>query len=58
MGLLTLARYVLETSLMHYEFVQCSESRIAAAAMLLALRMRKWSEWVGVSGKHVAELSG
>lgn len=36
---LTLARYILETSLMFYEFVSVSESLMAAAATLLALKM-------------------
>jgi hypothetical protein len=44
MEILTLARYILETSLMHYEFVRCLESKIAAAAFLLALRMKKAAE--------------
>lgn len=39
MNTLTLARYILETSLMYYEFVSASESKIAAGAFLLALKM-------------------
>jgi hypothetical protein len=39
MELLTLARYILETSLMNYEYVTESESRMAAAAMALAIQM-------------------
>jgi cyclin B len=41
MELLTLSRYILETSLLHYEFVTERESRVAAAAFALALRMSK-----------------
>jgi len=42
---LTLARYVLETSLMHYEFVQLPESLVAAAALKLALKIRDNADW-------------
>jgi hypothetical protein len=40
MGTLTLARYVLETSLMSLHFSRMSESLIAAASLLLAKRMK------------------
>ncbi len=46
MATLTLARYVLETSLMFYEFVRVSDSLMAAACFLLALRMKKLGDWV------------
>ena len=39
MELLTLSRFILETSLTHYEFVTERESRMASAAFALALRM-------------------
>ena len=42
---LTLARYILESSLLHYEFVDCSPSKIAAAALLLAFKMKNSHEW-------------
>ena len=42
---LTLARYILETSLLHYEFVDCSQSKIAAAALNLAFRMKNNGVW-------------
>uniref|UniRef100_T1INA5 Uncharacterized protein n=1 Tax=Strigamia maritima TaxID=126957 RepID=T1INA5_STRMM len=42
---LTLARYILETSLMEYEFVVVSDSKLAAASLYLALQMQKTSEW-------------
>jgi hypothetical protein len=40
MGTLTLARYALELSLMSLRFCRMSESKIAAAALLLAKRMK------------------
>ena len=45
METLTLARYILESSLIHYEFVDCSQSKIAAAALNLAFRMKGCGEW-------------
>jgi len=45
MELLTLARYILESSLLQYEFVDCSPSKIAAAALLLAFKMKRCHEW-------------
>lgn len=36
---LTLARFILETSLMEYQLIEEPESRIAAAALLLAIKM-------------------
>ena len=39
MELLTLARYILERSLMDYEMCQVRDSRLAAAALALARRM-------------------
>ncbi|GMT34126.1 hypothetical protein PFISCL1PPCAC_25423 [Pristionchus fissidentatus] len=50
---LTLARYILETSLMFYEFVGASESKMAAGAFLLALRMKdEKAEWTPVMHKY------
>jgi hypothetical protein len=40
MGTLTLARYALELSLMSSRFCRMSESKIAAACLLLAKRMK------------------
>ena len=45
MEILTLARYILESSLLHYEFVDCSPSKIAAASLLLAFKMKNCHEW-------------
>lgn len=45
METLTLARYILEMSLMEYEFITERESRMGAASLLLALRMKKAGEW-------------
>ena len=42
---LTLARYILETSLMDYELISEKDSKVAAAALLLAMRMKKMN-WV------------
>ncbi|GMS78308.1 hypothetical protein PENTCL1PPCAC_483 [Pristionchus entomophagus] len=53
MQTLTLARYVLETSLMYYEFVPASESKIAAGAFFLALKMTDpAAEWMPVMHKY------
>ncbi|XP_013401276.1 G2/mitotic-specific cyclin-B3 [Lingula anatina] len=45
MNILTLARYILETSLMDYQFIQYKDSEMAAACLLLALKMKKTGEW-------------
>uniref|UniRef100_A0A914CMG3 G2/mitotic-specific cyclin-B3 n=2 Tax=Acrobeloides nanus TaxID=290746 RepID=A0A914CMG3_9BILA len=52
MPTLTLARYVLETSLMFYEFVHVSESLMAASSLLLALRMKHMGDWSLVLQKY------
>lgn len=43
MEILTLSRYVLESSLQDYEFVDCVPSKIASACLALAFRMKKES---------------
>ncbi|XP_066589456.1 G2/mitotic-specific cyclin-B3 [Prorops nasuta] len=45
MPTLTLARYVLEYSLMDYATIRFSDSKIAAAALLLALQMKDLGGW-------------
>ncbi|XP_053403016.1 G2/mitotic-specific cyclin-B3-like [Mercenaria mercenaria] len=45
METLTLARYILEMSLMEYEFVSKRESEMAAASLWLALKMKKAGDW-------------
>ncbi|XP_018916956.1 G2/mitotic-specific cyclin-B3 isoform X2 [Bemisia tabaci] len=45
MPLLTLARYILELSLMQYSCIMFSESKLGAAALFLALQMKKISGW-------------
>jgi len=45
MATLTLARYILETSLMFFDFCRVSESLIAAASLLLARRMKNLGGW-------------
>uniref|UniRef100_F1KUH3 G2/mitotic-specific cyclin-B3 n=1 Tax=Ascaris suum TaxID=6253 RepID=F1KUH3_ASCSU len=52
MGTLTLARYILETSLMFYEFVPVSESLMAAACFLMALRMKSLGDWSTILTKY------
>lgn len=42
---LTLARYILETVLMDYDLIDVLDSKLAAAALLLAIKMSK-QEWV------------
>ena len=48
MSVLTYARYVLETSLLEYKFnVEMSESKLAAAALVLALKVNQVKDkWV------------
>nr|XP_022913544.1 G2/mitotic-specific cyclin-B3 [Onthophagus taurus] len=45
MPVLTLARYILEYSLMDYDTVTLSDSKLAAACLYLALQMKKISGW-------------
>jgi len=46
MPVLTLARYILELSLMDYSFnVECSESEVAASCLVLALNMKGIKGW-------------
>lgn len=45
MPILTLARYILEFSLMDYSTVTIPDSKLAAAALYLALRMKDISKW-------------
>lgn len=42
---LTLARYILELSLMEYSMVTLSDSKLAAAVLLLSLRMQHLGSW-------------
>ena len=46
METLTLARYILEMSLMDYDMISLRESEVAAASLLVALRMKKAGDWV------------
>lgn len=46
METLTLARYILELSLMDYSFVTEKDSMIAAASLFIAQKMRKEGSWV------------
>ncbi|XP_059169977.1 G2/mitotic-specific cyclin-B3-like [Physella acuta] len=47
METLTLARYILELSLMDYSFVTEKDSMIAAASLFIAQKMRKEGSWEG-----------
>lgn len=42
---LTLARYILESSLLEYSMVTVSDSKLAAAALLLSLKMQDLGGW-------------
>ena len=42
----TLARYISESTLQEYQFVEEKPSMVAAASMYLALRMKKLGGWV------------
>ncbi|XP_013779843.1 G2/mitotic-specific cyclin-B3-like [Limulus polyphemus] len=45
MEVLTLARYILETSLMDYDLIDTRDSMVAAAALYLAIQMKNLGEW-------------
>lgn len=45
METLTLARFILETSLMEYDFVDVKDSLMAASALMLAFVMQKCGDW-------------
>ncbi|XP_028401388.1 G2/mitotic-specific cyclin-B3-like [Dendronephthya gigantea] len=45
METLTLARYILETSLLEYDFVPVRASKMAAACLCLAMAMKDMNEW-------------
>lgn len=42
---LTLARFILEFSLMSYDLITLSDSKIAAASLFMALRMNNKTGW-------------
>lgn len=42
---LTLARYILEYSLMDYATIQLSDSKMACAALFIALKMNNMEGW-------------
>lgn len=45
METLTLARYILETSLLEYDYVTINASKMAAACLNLAMAMKNLHEW-------------
>ncbi|TKR80687.1 hypothetical protein L596_014720 [Steinernema carpocapsae] len=49
---LTLARFILETSLMFSEYISVPESQMAAASFLLTLRMKKLGDWTPALHKY------
>ena len=57
---LTLARWILETSLQEYSLVGLKQSKLAAAALFIALRMKNISTWTPTlkyySGYDIEEL--
>lgn len=61
METLTLGRFILELSLMEAEFISTSESKLAAAVLLLAFKMKNSGKWDTTlehfSGYKVTELS-
>lgn len=42
---LTLARYILEFSLMNYDVISLSDSKMASACLFMALRMNNKTGW-------------
>ncbi|XP_022286879.1 G2/mitotic-specific cyclin-B3-like [Crassostrea virginica] len=62
METLTMGRYILEMSLMEYEFIKHRESKMASACLLLAMKMKKSGEWTTTlefyTGYTEKELSG
>uniref|UniRef100_A0A0N4Z5W1 G2/mitotic-specific cyclin-B3 n=1 Tax=Parastrongyloides trichosuri TaxID=131310 RepID=A0A0N4Z5W1_PARTI len=52
MATLTAARYVLETSLLWFDFSRVSESKMAAASLLWALRVKRVGDWNAVLYKY------
>ncbi|KAH9510544.1 Protein kinase binding, partial [Dermatophagoides farinae] len=61
---LTLSRYILESSLMDYSFVDELDSKMAAASLLLAIRMKhlQWNKtldfYTGYNEEDLIELAG
>lgn len=45
METLTLARFILETSLMEYDLVDVKDSLMAASALMIAFIMQKSGDW-------------
>ena len=45
METLTLARFILETSLMDYDLLDVKDSLMAASALMLAFQMQNTSDW-------------
>jgi hypothetical protein len=56
MSILTLARFILEYSLMDYDIIRLSDSKVAAAALYMALRMNKLDGWNKTLEYYAGEL--
>lgn len=56
MPVLTLARYILEYSLMDYSTITIRDSKLASAALYLAVKMRKVSGWTPALEFYSGEL--
>lgn len=54
---LTLARFILEFSLMSYDLIQMSDSKVAAACLFMALRMSRKTGWNKTLEYYSGELS-
>jgi len=60
METLTLARYILESSLMFYDCLHFKDSLLAAGCLLLVLRMKNEGDWVpnfGISSKKIYQIN-
>lgn len=56
MPTLTLARFVLEQCLLEYNLLEYSDSKMAAAALYLALRMKNIGHWTTTLQYYTGEL--
>lgn len=52
---LTLARYILEFSLMNYDVISLSDSKIASACLFMALRMNNKTGWTKTLEHYTGE---
>lgn len=57
MPTLTLARFILELCLLEYGLVSLSDSKMAAAALYIALRMKALGNWTPTLEYYTGELA-